>query len=80
MNVTKQEFEFMVQTLTTDIITILVEEKHLPINTAFDILYQSNIYSKLLDSNTGLYYQSPRYVYSYLEEEKHQEIINGEVR
>lgn len=77
MNVTKQEFEFMVQSVTTDLLTILTEEKHFSISRAFDILYQSNIYAKLLDEKTGLYYQSPRYIFSYLEDEKQDEINNN---
>ncbi|MCQ2217448.1 MAG: hypothetical protein MJZ33_03055 [Paludibacteraceae bacterium] len=74
MNVTKQEFDFMVQSLTTDLITILTEKDHLSVSKAFDVLYQSNTFAKLCDANTGLYYQSARYVYSYLVEEKKEMI------
>ena len=76
MNVSKQEFDFMVQSVTTDLITILTKEKHLSISKAFDILYQSKTFAKLLDANTGLYYQSPRYIYSYLVEERRDMIEN----
>jgi len=36
---------------------------------ALDVLYNSTLYQKLKDPDTGLYYQSPGYVYSYLKNE-----------
>lgn len=34
-----------------------------------DVLYNSDTFARLEDKNTGLYYQSPGYVYSYLNQE-----------
>ena len=36
---------------------------------ALDKIYNSAIYQKLLDSKTGLYLQSPGYIYSFLQDE-----------
>ena len=36
---------------------------------AFDTIYNSRIYKKLIDTETGLYIQSPLYIYEYLKEE-----------
>jgi len=33
---------------------------------AIDRIYTSSIYEKLSDPNTGLFFQSPRYILSYL--------------
>ena len=43
---------------------------------AMDVLYNSDTFSRLEDDNTGLYYQSPGYVYSYL----NQELTTGDYR
>ena len=36
---------------------------------AFNTVYNSNIYKKLIDTETGLYIESPLYIYEYLKEE-----------
>lgn len=66
MNVSQKDFEFMKECLSRDIITILVEEQGMSISSAFDLFYNSDIYSKLSNPESGLFYQSPRYVLSYL--------------
>ena len=66
MNVSQSDFEFMKECLSRDIIAILVEEMGMSLPTAFDLFYNSDTYSKLSDPNTGLFFQSPRYVLSYL--------------
>jgi hypothetical protein len=35
----------------------------------YDIVYNSDTFAKLSDPETGLFFQSPGYVYSYLESE-----------
>ena len=42
------------------------------IRQALSILYDSDTYRLLQNPNTGLYFQSPQYVYSYLQEEIEQ--------
>ena len=66
MNVSQSDFEFMKDCLIRDIIAILVEEKGMSLPAAFDLFYNSDTYSKLSDPETGLFFQSPRYVLSYL--------------
>ena len=36
---------------------------------AFRFYYDSDTFKKIIDPETGLYFQSPGYVFSYLEEE-----------
>jgi hypothetical protein len=47
-------------------IQILVEEHGYTMEEAIDKIYTSPIYEKLSDANTGLFFQSPRYVLSYI--------------
>lgn len=63
------DVEFMTNCLTRDILSILVEERGMAITVAFEILYNSDTYQKLLNPASGLYFQSPRYVLSYLDKE-----------
>ena len=65
-NVTEQEFKYLKERLTARIIQILTEEKGLSLEEALDCVYTSPIYEKLSDANTGLFFQSPRYIMSYL--------------
>ncbi|MBQ6208587.1 MAG: hypothetical protein IKX24_01835 [Prevotella sp.] len=66
MNITKEEFEYIKQQMTAQMIQILIEEKGVSLENAFDKVYSSEIYEKLSDINTGLFMQSPRYILSYL--------------
>ena len=69
-NVTLQEFNRLKEHVTARLIQILVEEQGCSLEEAIDRVYTSPIYEKLSDPNTGLFFQSPRYVYSYLTSEE----------
>ncbi len=50
-------------------IVMLSEEYQIAPSEAMDILYNSETYAKLKDPKTGLYFQSPAYIYGYLDKE-----------
>ncbi|MBO7572865.1 MAG: hypothetical protein J6T48_12010 [Bacteroidales bacterium] len=60
---------FMVETLTSQLIARLMEERSLTMREAMDVVYNSQTFAALNNLNTGLYFQSPAYVYDVLEEE-----------
>lgn len=60
---------FMVETLTCQLIARLMEERSLTMREAMDVVYNSQTFAALNNLNTGLYFQSPAYVYDVLEEE-----------
>lgn len=70
MNVSPREFEYMKEHITKFLISMLMEKEKMSLRDAFDIVYNSNTFSKLSDPETGLYFQSPGYVFSYLETER----------
>ena len=72
MNVTKEDFEYMKNCLIRDILAILVEERGKDISQAFDMLYNSDTFQKLGTPKSGLFFQSPRYVLSYLDAETNE--------
>lgn len=65
-NVTPQEFNRLKEQLTASMIQILVEEHGYSLEDALDRVYTSPIFEKLSNPNTGLFFQSPRYVLSYI--------------
>ena len=69
MNVSPREFKYMKEHITKCLISLLMEREKISLREAFDIVYNSDTFAKLSDPETGLYFQSPGYVYSYLESE-----------
>lgn len=67
------DIDYMNECTARDLITMLTDEYHITLTEAMDILYNSETYAKLKDPHTGLYFQSPVYIYGYLD----QEIKNG---
>lgn len=64
--VTPQEFKYLKDQVTARMIQILTEEQGYSLEDAIDRIYTSPIYEKLSNPSTGLFFQSPRYVLSYL--------------
>lgn len=70
----------LIEGVTQDIIAYLVEEDRIPIEKGMDTLYNSEIFVKLSDSETGLYKESPAYVVALLRDElAHGKITQIEV-
>ena len=69
MNVCPREFKYMKEHITKCLISMLMEQEKVSLREAFDIVYNSDTFAKLSDPETGLFFQSPGYVYSYLESE-----------
>lgn len=69
MRVTDKDFRFMVDCMERDVATLLVERDRMSIRQALDTLYLSETYQKLQTPASGLYFQSPVYVYSCLTSE-----------
>ena len=47
-----------------------MRDYHIGMKEALDMVYNSETYSKLIDMNSGLYYQSPLLVYDVFKEEQ----------
>ena len=60
---------FMIETMTRDLIARLMEERSLTMRKAMDIVYTSRTYAALQNLETGLYFQSPAYVFDELTKE-----------
>lgn len=63
---TKAQIQFIIDCDVEELVQMLVNDKKVDVVTAFDMVYQSKIYEKLINLRTGLYLQSPQYIYDYL--------------
>ncbi|MBR3854847.1 MAG: hypothetical protein IKM65_01670 [Bacteroidaceae bacterium] len=63
------DFNYMKEALAADLAELLAKDFNMSITEALDAMYGSETYSKLCDPNTGLYFQSSQYVYSFLKNE-----------
>ena len=69
MALEKKQINFIIDCDVEEIVSLLQEDYGMKIRDAFNTVYNSNIYKKLIDTETGLYIQSPLYIYEYLKEE-----------
>ena len=46
-------------------ILLMNKNKGMELNEALAIIFNSDTYQKVMDDKAGLYYQSPRYVFSF---------------
>ena len=59
----------LIEGVTQDIIAYIVEDEGISIEQAMSILYNSEVFSKLSDCETGLYRESSAYVAGLLKDE-----------
>lgn len=64
-----EQIQILKDELSTDLAGYLVDDFHYSPEEAIDVLYTSETFERLQDDATGLYYQSPGYVYSFLQNE-----------
>lgn len=63
------DVQFLVECLSTELVTMLMDSYGWDIRRALDELYTSETYQKLCEPETGLYYQGAVYVFSFLKSE-----------
>lgn len=56
-------------------ILLMEQNKNMKMNEALALIFNSETYQKVMNEKAGLYYQSPRYVFSFLD----YEIKNGKI-
>lgn len=62
--------QFMIECITTELTGYVMRDYRIDMKEALDRVYNSETYLKLLDTNSGLYYQSPLLVYDIFKEEQ----------
>jgi len=69
MSITQDQLQLIINSDVEHLVCRLQDDLGLPLDEAFSRVYNSYIYKKLLNVATGLYIQSPDYIYDYLREE-----------
>lgn len=69
MRVSQAEFQNMKEEIVKDMISRMMEEYGFSMQEAFEKVYNSSLFEKLNKPETGLFFQSSGYVYSYLKDE-----------
>lgn len=64
-----KETKFLLDTLTKNLVLKVMEEFGCSIPEAMNVVYNSQVYEKVLDLETGLYFQSAGYNYQLLRHE-----------
>ena len=69
MKLTEGQIKMMQEDMYAELIQILMEKYSYTLEKAMDTLYNSETFARLQNADTGVYYQSPGYVYSFLNSE-----------
>jgi hypothetical protein len=69
MTLTREQKQLMKDDICVELAGYLMDDYHCSREEAIDMLYTSDTFERLQDDATGLYYQSPGYVYSFLDNE-----------
>lgn len=67
--------ETILESITQEIIMVLVKDKSVEFDQAMNMFYSSSIYEKLIDVETGLYLESTPYIYDLLKDELENGIV-----
>ena len=71
----QEQIQFLIEEMTREIIIYLMQDFGYDMDKAFEIFYNSDTFECLNNIQSGLYYQSSGYVYSFLKEE----LLTGKV-
>ena len=63
------ETSFLIDSLVEQLASKLVEDYEISVPQALELVYNSQLYEKIMDLETGLYYQSAKYNYALLRHE-----------
>lgn len=64
-----KRMQYLVEGITKDIISYLMEDNGYDLSTALKEFYNSETFSKLSDEATGLYIESSAYIYEIFKSE-----------
>lgn len=63
------DIQFQIECLTVELAAMLMDEYGWNMRQSLDRLYSSSTFELLNDPSTGLFYEGPVYVFSYLKDE-----------
>ena len=61
--------KYLIEYLIRDIVCIIAQDNNITIDKSMDIFFNSNIFEKLQDVESGLYTESASYIYEIFKNE-----------
>ena len=79
MTSTKNNFEFLVEYITTKVVEMLIKDRQIGLEEALLLFHNSETetFEKLCDRKTDMYIESPGYIYEIFQEELRRGTIRG---
>ena len=75
----EKKIKFMIDFVTSEVICCITQDKNQCAQEAMKAFYNSQVFNRLCDVETGLYRESPGYVYElYKDEEKFGYLVQNE--
>ena len=76
----RDKIRVMMDLVTATVISCIMEDSDLPADEAMKIFYNSQVFNRLCDIETGLYRESGGYVYDlYKIEQEHGRLVQLEI-
>lgn len=73
----KNNFEFLVEYITTKVIELIIRDQQLGLEEALLLFHNSETFEKLCERKTDMYIESPAYIYEVFKEELRRGTIRG---
>ncbi len=70
-------FDFLVEYITTRAVEWIMRDQNLDLEEALLMFHNSETFEKLCEKRTGLYIESPAYIYELFNEEQRRGTLRG---
>lgn len=70
-------FDFLVEFITAKVVESIIRERHMGLEEALVLFHNSETFEKLCERETGMYIESPAYIYEIFKEEMRRGTISG---
>ena len=70
-------FDFLVEYITTKVVEWLIRDEHIGIEEALLLFHNSETFEKLCERKTDMYIESPAYVYEIFKDELRRGSLRG---
>lgn len=77
MTAPKNNFEFLVEYITTKVIEWIIKDQQIGLEEALLLFHNSETFEKLCERKTDMYIESPAYIYEVFKEELRRGTIRG---
>lgn len=77
MTSAKNNFDFLVEYITTKVVEWIIRDRQLGLEEALLLFHNSETFEKLCERKTDMYIESPGYIYEVFKEELRRGSIRG---